>query len=152
MKVFLGLDVTPVSGHITVDPIGGEGKLALDFRNLDQVCDNGECEVINAQVLNFIHGSELYDVIAHWCTKLAHGGRIILGGTDMLEVAKMVITAELGNADCNKMIYGHSNSSWGFNKGMYEANEIAGILVELGLELDKKRIDGINYVVEAHRV
>jgi hypothetical protein len=152
MKLYLGLDIQPVSGHTTIDPLGGEGKVALDFRNLDNVADNGECEVINAKVLDHIHGSELYAVISHWVSKLAHGGSIMLGGRDLFEVSKRVITGESSNSDCNKMFYGVNNSATGISKGMYEANEIAGILVELGLEIDKKRINGIDFIVEAHRV
>lgn len=152
MKLYLGLNSTLVSGHTVIDPMGGEGKVALDFRNLDTVVDDGECEVINAKVLNHIHGSEVYAVIQHWANKLAHGGVIVLGGSDILEVSKMVITGQLSNSDSNKLIYGLNNSSWGIMKGMYEANEIAGILTELGLKIDKKRINGLDFIVEAHRV
>jgi hypothetical protein len=152
MKLYLGLDIQPVSGHTTIDPLGGEGKTALDFRSLDSVVDAGECEVINAKVLDHIHGSELYSTIQHWVSKLAHGGSIVLGGRDLLEVSKTVINGGSSNSDCNKMFYGVNNSAAGISKGMYEANEIAGILMELGLKLDKKRINGIDFIVEAHRV
>ena len=151
MKLYLGVDIQPVSGHTTIDPLGGEGKVALDFRNLDNVVDAGECEVINAKVLDHIHGSELFAVIKHWASKLAHGGSIVLGGRDILEVSKKVVAGST-NSDSNKMFYGVNNSATGISKGMYEANEIAGILVELGLKLDKKRINGIDFIVEAHRV
>jgi hypothetical protein len=152
MKLYLGLNTTLVSGHTVVDPMGGEGKTALDFRNLDSIVDNGECEVINAKVLNHIHGSEIYSVIKHWVSKLAHGGSIILGGSDLLEVSKAVVTGQMSNAESNKLFYGESNSAWGITKGMYEANEIAGILLEQGLVIDKKRIVKIDFIVEAHRV
>ena len=151
MKLYIGLDTPVISGHTTIDPMGGEGKVAIDFRNLDSIVDEGECDVINAKVLDYIHGSEIYGVIQHWASKLAHGGTIILGGRDILEVSKMVV-AGLSNSDSNKLVYGLNNSSWGIMKGMYEANEIAGILIELGLKITKKRIDGVAFIVEGCRV
>lgn len=151
-KLYLGLNVSPLSGYTTVDPVGGDGKIALDFRNLDQVAHPSECdEILADKILDYIHGSELYGVVEHWVSKLAHGGKIILGGRDVVSVAKLIVTGALNNADSNKMLYGLERSAWGVSYGMYECSEIVGILSELGLVIDKKRINGVEFIVEAHR-
>ncbi len=153
MKLNLGIDISLMSGYTTIDPAGGQDKVCLDIRNIDSVVDNGECEEINAsRILDHIHGSQLYSVIQHWVSKLAHGGKIILGGKDILEVSKLVVTGSIGNSDSNKVFYGVNNSSLGLQRGMYECNEIVSILSELGLHIDKKRINGLDFIVEAHRV
>lgn len=152
MKVLIGVDVAPLNGYTVVDPMGGDGKHSIDFRNLDSICDVSECEEIRApHILGHIHGSELMGTLNNWISKLRHGGKIIVGGYDIFECSKAVILGQMSVSDANKMFYNTKDSPWNVNFGMYECNEIVGILQEFGLKVDKKRVNGSFFVVEAHR-
>ncbi len=152
MKLSIGVNLIPINGYTTIDPTGGEGKTAIDFRNLDSVCDTSECTEINApDILNFIHGSDLMNTLQNWVMKLRHGGKIIIGGSDLFECCKSVVLGQISVSDANLVFYNKRDSAWSTHFGMYECNEIVGLLSELGLKIDKKRINGNCFVVEAHR-
>lgn len=152
MKLFIGVDVAPLNGYTTVDPVGSENTISVDFRSLDSVCEPAECTEIRApNILNFIHGSELYSVLANWVSKLRHGGKLIVGGSELLECCKSVMLGQINVAEANKLFYNEKRTPWHVNFGMYECNEIVGLLTDFGLRIEKKRINGNTFVIEAYR-
>jgi len=146
MKINIGVGISVLNGYTNVDPSGKDDCLCMDFKSLDAVCDDSSCtEIRGTNALNFVHGSVLGDVLKHWINKLRHGGILIVGGFDIFEISKAVFLSHLAVVDANQILYKDGVC------GIYTPNEIVGILHELGLKINKRRVNGNEFVVEACR-
>lgn len=152
MKLYITVGTEPMSGYTTIDPSGGEGKTSCDFRSLDNICGQAECKEICApEMMDYVHCGEVMNVLKNWVSKLRHGGRIVVGGTDLYEVSKGIVAGQVDTVNSNKTIYGSANLYPFVKIGMYTRHDIESILLELGLKIDKKRVNNRCYVVEAVR-
>jgi hypothetical protein len=117
------------------------------------VCDDAECvELLADEILDYIHGSKLSETLNNWVRKLRHGGKIIIGGTDINTLARTIYSGKLSVIDSNKTLFGYGNNPWAIKMACYSCRDISAILQEMGLKVNKKRIAGIKFVVEAERV
>lgn len=152
MKVFIGIGNSHMNGYLNIDPLGGEGKQSLDFRNLDPVCDTAECtEICAPDILDYIHISEVIDVLRNWVSKLRHGGTLIVGGFDAYEVCCGVVSGQLDTIEFNNIIYGVRPLHPIVKCGMFTRHDIESILRELGLQIIHKRVESRKFTVEAKR-
>lgn len=131
---------------VSIGPeLAGYINFPLDSLNLD--VDAASCRVIFApHVLNYVPFDKFNDVIHHYVSKLRHGGVITLGGTDLTELNKAYLIRVIDLGYFNKLIYGSSVA------GIYTLDIIADKLSELGLIISKKRLDGVEMLVEAKRL
>ena len=119
---------------------------------LDDVVSDAECTEITAdEILDYIpHGQHLA-VIQHWVSKLRHGGRIKVGGTDLYEVAKVVMNQLVTNQEANLLLHGNHQHAWDIKHGQMTLNQVVSILRDLGLHIEKQRLNGTKMLVEANR-
>lgn len=152
MKLFITVGAQALSGYTTIDPAGGEGKTSCDFRSLDSVCGQAEAtEICAPEMMDYIHSNDIMNVLKNWVSKLRHGGRIIVGGTDLYEVSKGVVSGQLDTVSGNKTLYGNAQLFPFVKIGMYTRHDIESVLLELGLKIIHKRVNNRCYVVEAAR-
>ncbi len=152
MKIHIGVKIPPLGGYTNIDPIGGENKISGDFRNLDAYCEDNECiEILGPNVLDYIHGSHILHVLNNYVKKLRHGGTISLGGTELVEVSRKVITGEMHIHEANIQLFGKGNYAWEIKQGCYSLKDIVGILEEKGLNILSKRTNGTEFIVKAYR-
>lgn len=152
MKIFIAIGNTHMSGYLNIDPLGGENKTSTDFRNLDAVCDTAECtEICAPEILDYIHISEVMDVIKNWVSKLRHGGTIIIGGFDGYEIASGLVSGQLNTIEFNNIMYGTRPIHPIVKCGMFTRHDIESILRELGLKIIHKRVESRKFIVEAQR-
>lgn len=152
MKVNIVLGTQPLDGYTNLSIFNVPNCEVCDIRNLDSVCDNGELEELRAiNVCNFLHLTEMYNVLQHYTSKLAHGGKILVGGNDGFEVAKSLFLGHLNLREYNELVYGSHDNAWMKYSGMYDVNEICGILGSFGLQIEKKRVNGHVFIAEASR-
>lgn len=152
MKINICMDGNPINGYTNVDPLGRDGTLGGDYRLLDNWCEDAEArEIRGDDVLNYLHASEVYNVLKHYVSKLRRGGRVVLGGTDFFELAKQYTLGQVTLNDVNKLVHGELTMAWLQKRGCYEPNEVAVLLKQLGLRLLKKRVNGKKFVLEAIR-
>lgn len=151
MKLNIDIRGFILSGYTTVSPAGGLGK-PIDHRNLDAVCEANECEEIYApHVLNHIHVGELDQVITHYISKLRHGGKLIIGGADIRDLAKKIIKDEITVEESNRLLYGPTHFNWVNHCSMYAMHDIVALLRSKGLKVVSQKCDDFWFSVEAQR-
>jgi hypothetical protein len=152
MKLYLTINSQPLNGYTTIDPFGGIGKIALDHKNLDSVCETNECtEIYGPNILDYIHISSFNAVIDHYISKLRHGGRLILGGTDIRDISKKIIKDDITLADVNFLLYGPAPFNWLAKCGAHTMHDVTTILKEKNLEIISQKCDELKFIIEAKR-
>jgi len=155
MKIYLTINNQPLNGYVTVDPTCSQPSadcIISDIKQIDHICSDSECEEILApEVVDYIGAKELVSTITHWKSKLRHGGKLILGGTDIMEVARQVMMGRISVPDANTVLYGTQETLWSIKSGCYSMNDVVGLVKEMGLRITNKRVDGTNFIVEAIR-
>lgn len=153
MKINLGINIVPIEGFTNLDPCGGANKTPVDPSNLDFVCEPAACTFFLADdILDYIHGSKLIETIKNWTSKLRHGATIVVGGTDVGMLSKLIYSGKISVVDANKILFGQGDNPWAIKQGCYSCYDISSILEEEGLNVTKKRLSGMRYIVEANRV
>ena len=152
MKIQLGVDIKAREGYINLSLSGNEGCEPCNLRNFDEYADDAECEEIYApEILDHIHVDEIFAFLSYCKKKMRHGGKLVIGGTDINEVCRNFVNGKYNNETVNKIIYGDSMEASRIKLGIYEANKISNTVQQLGLKVIKKRVDGLKFVVEASR-
>ena len=78
-----------------------------DIKNIDRhVCDAEATEIIATDVIDYLSLYEVPKVLGHWIKKLRHGGKIVIGGTDMNEVTRGFIHGDIDLETTNKLLHG----------------------------------------------
>ena len=148
MKLFVRMheDVMPNYENVKIIP----GYYSITGESIDAICETAQAtEILAPNVLDYIHGSELLGALQHMASKLRHGRRMIVGGNDLREISRQLFVEEMSLADANVILYGKEFSQ--SRHGVFSLFEVCKLLQETGLVLDKKRINGTYFVVEAYR-
>lgn len=140
--------------NITTDPyeLSGYENVALTttdvYTPFNLQADQGECtEIIAEEIIDYISIDDLLDIVTHYVSKLRHGGKIILGGTDIIELSKDILRQNKTMVEVNHEIFGTSN----LKKGCLALNDVVTVLSHLNLKITKQRLDGTKFIVEAIR-
>jgi predicted SAM-dependent methyltransferase len=126
-----------------------EESVWCDLRNLDAVVDDAEAEYILARdVINYVPLEEMGSTVAHWSSKLRHGGKISIGAVDLKELSRMVHTGEISEQESNIALYG---SPVKVKRNIFNIKTLTDFLSSVGLQIIKSKINGYNMIVEAQR-
>jgi len=141
-----------LNGYLNVDPISKFDDLSVDIRNLDDVVSDAECtEIISEGVIDFLSREDFVLSINNWVKKMRHGGKIIIISIDALETAKSLFRNKINIETFNNLIHGGFSAGWDVFLSHTTLEELSGLLESLGLTITKKRINGLNLIVEAKR-
>lgn len=143
MKINISIQPEDIGYH-NISPINGDNPFDL------QINDNECTEIIADNILDYIPHSQLIPVLTHYVSKMRHGGKIILGGTDLIESMK-VLLSDMNIEESNSRLFGNQKHIWDFKKGGYTCDIIAKCLQSLGLRIILKRIENCRFIVEAKR-
>lgn len=147
MKIQITIDDKPMSGYLYISPKNGQ-----NLYNLDNILSDNEClEIWADKILDYIPLDKIQIFVTQLLKKLRHGGKIILGGTDIYEVSKQLMNGKINTQDCNIIMYGSQKSTWDIKRSSLTLVDLSDLLVQLGLRITKKRIAGIEMIVEAIR-
>ncbi len=137
MKIFLGKDAPDDSYE------------AVGFRkNLDTVCDSGECtEILGPQILDYIPKEEHLDFLNHLASKLRHGGKLAVGGTDIISLSLNTFNKNITTKDVNELIYGTKDEPPKVALTCLE--DIRNMLMNI-LKITKQ-CPGLNFLIEGTR-
>ena len=155
------------SGYINIDPTlkRKSESIALensnddqsnivksDIRNLDDIVSDSECkELIAENVLDFLELSESRAVLSHWISKLRHGGKIIVGGTDIYEVCRLFYKQAIDLNTLNAIIHGDFSQPWDVKMSHSTMENLQEFLQSEGIKIIKKRIQGFKMIIEGER-
>lgn len=128
-----------------------EGYKNIEPRsNIDDVVETAECEEIFASdIMDYIPSEIVYDTLKNYVSKLRHGGRIILGGTDLVLLSKEIVTHRLNLVEANKILHGANGEVK--KNGQISLSDLDDILKSFNLKVMKRRIDGIKFYIEGVR-
>jgi hypothetical protein len=146
MKLNITIQPYELSGYKNISPLTGSNVLDLPV-------EQAECtEIIAEDIIDYILYDKIQEVVSGYVSKLRHGGRIILGGTDVFEVSKQCLTQATPVQKINTILYGDGNpSGWGFKRSCTTIIHITSILSQLGLKITKQRLEETKFIVEAYR-
>lgn len=159
MKLRLSVGQIPYSGFTNIDPapVIEEDKLgqfdvyAGDFKNLETIEDSSCKEIVVEGCLDYIHIDFTVDVIKHWISKLRHGGRIIIRGTNLESVVKLFLNGEITTLDFNHLIYGTGKNTWDNKSGCVNLEEVDEVCRKEGLKILSKQIHSEEFILIAIR-
>lgn len=146
----INITITPyeLGSYINISPLKGDDPFTL-------TSDTAECrEIIAEEIIDYIPIDKMLDVITHYVSKLRLGGKIVLGGTDIIELSKDILRQNKTMVEANHEIFGAQTEElkeWGLKKGCLALNDVVAILSHLGLHITKQRLDGSKFIVEAVR-
>lgn len=155
MKINLVIDGTPEIrvGYLNIDMMyGKDGVVVGNFMNLNPLVDDGEAEEIFAlDILDYLTLAQGEATIAHWVSKLAHGGTLVLSAVDIIEVSKALIARIITVDEANSYLHGEQKKQWQFRHASYTLGGLVALLEAKGLQIQKKRISSLNAIVVAIR-
>lgn len=117
------------------------------LKNPPQNIYDGQCSEIYApNFLDTVKIGDYKDTIFNLCKKLEHGGKIILGGIDLIELMKNVQNYTINVEEFNNIVYNESR------QGVFTLNDTVEHLIDIGLKIQRKQLNGYNFLVEAIRL
>lgn len=152
MKVYISIDKPHLNGYINIDPCIANDKISFDPRNLNDLLDKAEAnQIIVDDVLDYISHTSIYNAIANWVEKLRHGGVIIITGNDLKEVCRKSFTGEIDTGTLNQILFGAHDKAWKFKSSCLTIDEVTNLLLNFGIKIKRREINGYRYVVEGIR-
>ena len=140
------------NGYLNIDPISKPDGLDIDIRKLDTIIEDAECTEFKAEdVLDYLEKSEAESVLEHWTSKVRKGGKIVIGGVDAYEVSKMFYQQKITLEEFNNLIHGSFTQPWDVRLNNFTMEYIQSKLINAGLRITKKRLDGYRIIVEGER-
>lgn len=153
MKINLTVNGQALSGYVNLDPAGGEGKYQALFDDIDKFAGDAQCvEILGEDTLDFVSVDKIKDLVALFVKKLRHGGRLILGGTDLYTVCQDVFNCKLNTREANYILHGKQDNTWAFRHTQISLIDLVDLFEKLGLKINKKRVNGYKMIVEGQRI
>jgi hypothetical protein len=148
MKVLIteNLPSHPWKEGIVISPEKGD-----NFFDLDKFLDHNECSEIFFTLTDYVPTSQLSDAIAKLSTKLAHGGKLVISGTDALVVTQAFQNGRINILEFNELVYGKRNKVWAFKQSLVALNDVVAICKANGLKVTQKRLSDFTYSVIGER-
>ena len=143
--------------HININPFSedadGENIIRANIMNLDEHVDDAELsELIAADVIDYIPLNEVNDVLSNWAKKIRVGGKIVLGGTDLVEVCKAMSQYRISITDANELIHGTQLKPYLIKRATFTAIGISDYLEgNFNFTTTKKSVNNYKMIVEAKR-
>ena len=152
MKLYISIDKTSLNGYVNIDPFVAKDKINFDPRNLDELLDKAEAEEIIADdVIDYFSHVQLYNIIQNWAEKLRHGGKLIITGNDLKELCRKNFLGEIDTGTFNLILFGQHDKAWKFKGSCITIDEVTNLLLNFGLKIQRREINGYRYVVEGMR-
>jgi len=144
--------------HLNINPFADkevENKIIRgEVKNLDKYIDDGELdELLAYDVIDYISIADAESCISNWINKIRVGGKICIGGTDLIEVCKSFSQYRIDITTANELLHGSQEKPYLFKKINFTAIGLSEYLSSyFGLKVIKKRVNNYNMIVEAVRI
>ena len=107
-------------------------------------------EILADEVLDYIHTDEFESYVTNLVAKLRHGGTIVIGGIELIETLKATIRGQITESQYNEFVFGAKGTKR--KSGCHSLPKLVELLQNLGLKVQKKKIEKNRMVVEATRL
>lgn len=147
MKVLLSNNQVTMSGYTVISPEVGNNPFQLDA-----FVDNNECqEIICDEIIHYIDINNLHTFLRHLESKLAHGGKLIITGTDSLELARLYYYGLCDTYSYNKILFGNKSNPWEFKQSVINLKEAEEMLRSINFNILSKKIEGYTFTLVGER-
>lgn len=106
-------------------------------------------ELFVDKFLEYIPVENTIQAISHWFTKLRKGAKLIITGTDLVQVSKACLTKTLKVPQINQMLFGHGNLG---KRSCLTLDDTVTLLEHVGLKILVKRLADYEYTIIAERL
>jgi hypothetical protein len=141
--------------YLNLDPFAEPGKdTSYKRSNLKELseADDGEVEeLIAIDVIDYYPPTEVNELLSIWSRKLAHGGSITIGFTDLYQLVKAVACRILNLEEANTAFHGVQDKAWRIRRSTLSIDYVAKVLESLGLRIKTKRLYSNKAVIKAVR-
>ncbi|HCI69507.1 MAG TPA: hypothetical protein DHV30_02445 [Balneola sp.] len=143
--------------HININPFAEnpDNKKIIrdDIINIDKHVDDAELsELVAYDVLDYIPLTKAEDAIHNWVKKIRMGGKIVLGGTDLIEVCKSLADYRIDLGEANVLIHGEQSKPYLIKRVGFTCLGLCDYLQnKYAFKIIKKRVNNYKMVVEAER-
>lgn len=152
---------TLLGGYTNIDPYPNlegsqqtftEEKQQGDVQNLDWIVDDGECdEIIATDIIDFVNIPQKQQIIQNWAKKVKIGGKLTIGGTDVVSVSKALHQSNISLEEAGYLLYGDPNFPFGNRRGCLSLDFMVNFLESIGFRILNKRTIQYTYAVVAER-
>ena len=124
-----------------------------DVGNLDKYADDAELsELCAIDVIDYFPLNKCEEALSNWAKKIRIGGKLIIGGIDLIEVCKSFSQYRMDITEANRLIHGEQTKPYLFRKVNFTASGLSEYISEkFGFIVTKKRINHYFMVIEAER-
>lgn len=141
-----------MSGHLNVDILPGPNKVQGDISNLDNLVDTASCtDIIARNVLEYVPHNEVPEVVAHWISKLRHGGKITINTTDLRSISKTILRDAFSPSEMLELLYGKQSNPLDVKKSAMTTQMLSALLESGGLKITNKSIEAYEISITAER-
>lgn len=110
------------------------------------IVGDAECtEILADDLIDYIPLEKMGEILGWIRSKMRHGCKLILGGTDIYEVSRAFSSYYIGLNDLNKLLYAQNKSA------VLTLPALVELVQQLGLKIISKRVNGYKMVVIAER-
>ncbi len=155
MKIHLFLDGSAVSNYLNLSPIKVDLSLGQDwvcwsnFGDLSQFVAPGEAwEILADKIIDYLPIPNIAQTLQYWGSLLRHNGKMIVGGTDLSILSREMYLGNISVQDYNNIVYGTIARKSSINHMI----GIVDLLKSFDLNIEKQRINGVNFIIEAKRI
>lgn len=142
------------SGYLNLDSFadGKDERVFCEPLDLSPHLDEGEVEELVAlEVLQHLPSPEIDKILEHWMSRLAHGGKIVVGCVDAYEVARAVWNGSLLAQKMNALLYGDQSKPSRYNCFSTTLEDLCRFFESRGYTVLKKRVTNFQAIVTAER-
>lgn len=142
--------------HININPFAvdaDEKSIIRDsVQSIDKYADDSELlELIATDVIDYFPAQEIAEIISAWTKKIRIGGKIVVGGVDLMEVAKSLASYSIDAAKANIILHGEQQPQYMIRKSSFTTLGLSSYLEGSGFKIIKKRIQDYKCIVEGRR-
>ena len=142
--------------HLNINPFTeeeSENIVRCDITNIDKYVDDAELtELVAMDVIDYVPIDKVDETLTNWVKKIRIGGSIIIGGTDLIEVAKSLAAYKIDITDANILIHGEQSRPYMIKRVNFTALGMCEYLEAVfNLKIIKKRVSNYQMTIEAKR-
>lgn len=143
------------SGYVNLDPLAPPDdpeRTRGSIVDLSPVCEAAEAtEILALDVVTYWPRKVAGEMIAHWVSRLAHGGKLTISLPDAEEVSRAFYMGQIDFETYSEFVHGAQQRGWDERKSGGTLEKLVAYLSGFGLKILAKRVVDYKALVTAER-
>ena len=140
MKLNITVGGEAKNGYFNIDPLANQDdgvKLAVPMHDLS-VVENAIC---------YLPHDHVFNILAHWISKLRHKGTLIITGFDAREITKRYMAGIINLDQFNEIMFGTEQ----VKRNGLDMHRLDAYLRQLNMQVTSKKMDSSKFTIVARR-